>query len=387
MRPILLALALLCCPDFGTAESLPASATSFLTTHCLDCHSSDSAEGEIVLDTFDIDWSSHDSLALWERVINAIKSGEMPPPEASELSDDDRSTMVAWINDTLIAKTSIGGTLPRRLNQSEYKKSIGRLFGIKNFQLPPGFPIDREHHGFDNLGEGLVLSPPLMESYAESARLVADEIFPPPREAVEPTTYRAEAKDLVISYSSGKVVDGAMRLGLKCDPIHRSCTWPSRIETQVSGLYTFKIDVSAFQPGPDADPMVLKVFARDVASPDGVSHKSLPLLHEATVTSETPTRVEFEAVLDAGQPPPGLVEAERPPPVDGDPEALAGQPEPADATLEFGRPTERSEGWAMGGGDRLVDRAVALEVDGELDDLAGCRIDDASGGEADHRRR
>ena len=237
----------------------------------------------------------------WERALNALRSGEMPPPDASELGEERRDQMVEWIDASLRSHTAIGGTQPRRLNQSEYRATVQTLFGLKNFKLPPGFPIDREHHGFDNLGEGLVLSPPLMEAYAESARLIADQIFPPERSAPAPMVANAGPKDLVISYSSSKVVGDAMRLGMKCDPIQRSCTWPARVEIAASGEYTVTVSLSTFRPIEGEPPMVAKIFARDVASADSVSHRSLRLLKELTVTSETQESFSFETTLFEGQ--------------------------------------------------------------------------------------
>lgn len=274
-----------------------------LAEHCLDCHSADVAEGEIVLDFASADWSNSHSFALLERAFNAVDSHEMPPKDSAEISSKERAVLTRWADETLRQNTSIGGTLARRLNASEYRATIESLFGIKNFALPNGFPADREHHGFDNLGEGLVLSPPLLDAYAATASLVADELFPPPQPEVESQSETAEPKDLVISYSSGQVIDGAFRLGMKCSPIQRSCTWPSRIEARASGVFQIAVELSSFRPDPTAEPMIAKIFARDIASKDSVSHPSLRLLKEITVTSESPERFEFEATLYEGQTP------------------------------------------------------------------------------------
>lgn len=307
MRHVLLCFALACITTrgvttVGAAEPLPPFRHAFLETHCFDCHSHDAAEGEIVLDQPAVDWQSKDALLLWERVLNALKSGEMPPPDAGDLTDKDRTGMVRWVDRQLTANTEIGGTRARRLNQTEYRATVESLFGVSPFPLPAGFPADREFHGYDNVGEGLVLSPPLLEAYADTARLIADTVFPPPRPAPKPMKAHADAKGLVISYSSGMVFDGAMRLGMKCDPITRSCTWPSRIETEASGIYRLRLSLGMYKPR-NGQTMTVRVFARDVASQDGVSHRSLRLLKELTVTSESPETFEFEAELFAGQTP------------------------------------------------------------------------------------
>lgn len=282
---------------------LPDPQQQFFQTHCLDCHDADTQEGEISLEISKVDWADEQSLSHWERVLNALDSSEMPPPDSGNLAASDRAAMVKWIDAELSEHAPIGGTLARRLNQTEYKATIKSLFGIKDFDLPQGFPIDRKHHGFDNLGEGLVMSPPLLESYAETARLVADTIFPPPRAAPKPETHLVAAKDLVISYSSAKLVDNALRLGMKCDPIMRSCTWPSRVEAKASGIYTLSVELSAYVPKDGDPPMAVRVLARNVADKDGVKHNSLRLLREIEVTSESPETFIFEAELYEGQTP------------------------------------------------------------------------------------
>ncbi len=293
------------CPFLSEAVSpLPEAQRAFLENHCLDCHDAETHKGEISLELTEIDWSDEANHLLWARALDSVESGEMPPKKRKRRpTGDEREAMAAWIDSELTKHVPIGGTPARRLNRTEYRATVKQLFGLREFELPPGFPIDRELHGFDNLGEGLVLSPPLLLSYSETARLVADRIFPPARKAPEPGSHRATANDLAISYSSGKVVNGALRLGMKCDPIQRSCTWPTRFEAEASGVYTLTVTLSAFRPKAGEAPMIARIFARDVSSPDGVKHTELRLLKEIEVTAEEPRTFRFEAELFEGQTP------------------------------------------------------------------------------------
>jgi hypothetical protein len=283
------------------AASLQPTQRGFLENYCLDCHDAESQKGEIEFDVVSVEWADQGNQALWERVLSVLESGGMPPKKKAQPTEAERASMVAWIDDTLSQQTDFGGTLSRRLNQVEYQSTIETLFGLKHFELPTGFPADREHHGFDNVGEGLVLSPPLLRAYQETARMVADRIFPVAMQLPESMTQTAEANDLTISYSSGKLVDGAMRLGMKCNPIFRSCTWPSRIEAAVSGVYTVAVDLSCYRPLENSPSMSAKIFARDVTSRDSVHHTQLRLLQEIQVERELPATFEFEAELYEGQ--------------------------------------------------------------------------------------
>ena len=299
-----LCLTFLCPFPSKAAAPIARPQRAFLENHCLDCHDAETQKGEINLELTKIDWNAEPDRLLWARVLDSVESGEMPPKKRKKRpTDDERKAMAAWIDGELTKHIRIGGTPARRLNRTEYRATVKQLFGLREFDLPPGFPIDRELHGFDNLGEGLVLSPPLLLSYSETARLVADRIFPPARKAPEPASHRAGAKDLAISYSSGKVADGALRLGMKCDPIQRSCTWPTRFEAEASGVYTLTVTLSGFRPKPDGSAMIARIFARDVASPDGVKHTELRLLKEIEVAGETPKTFRFKAELYEGQTP------------------------------------------------------------------------------------
>lgn len=301
MRPLVSAVFILCAVLRASAEPVLGEPQAFLDTYCLDCHDEEMRKGEVVLDIEGFKQGDPSTQALWERAMNAVTSGQMPPEKKTQPSREERNGMAGWIDQTLTKNSPIGGTLARRLSRTEYQHTIEALFEINNFELPNGFPTDRHTHGFDNLGEGLALSPPLLQAYAESANQIANLIFPPKRPAPAPVSRQATAEELVISYSSGKRVGDALRLGMKCDPIQRSCTWPSRIEVKVSGIYTIRIRLSQFCPTDSTSPMTVKALARDVASADSVSHRSLRELARISVKFETPEWFEFQAELYKGQ--------------------------------------------------------------------------------------
>lgn len=285
--------------DAASIEKLKGVPFQFLGEHCLECHEADVAKGKIVLDFLEVDWESEDQTALLERVHRVIAEGEMPPKKRDQPPAKDREAMLSWLDESLSTKVALGGTPLRRLNRLEYTHSIEKLFGIQ-FEVPAGFPPDTRLHGFDNQGAGLMLSAPLLEAYAESAALVADQLFPPPRREVASSETTITPKDMAISYSSGMRAGGAMRLGCKSDPVSRSCSWPTKFEAKGSGTYRFRIDASAFRPRDDR-PMKLQVRARPVDGNDGISVSSLRLLGEFDVRAGSPQTFEFEADLYRGE--------------------------------------------------------------------------------------
>ena len=59
-----------------------------------------------------------------------------------------------------------------RLNRAEYANSVRDLLG---FEIEPEslLPPDNMTHGFDNIADGLTISPTLMESYIRAADVIS----------------------------------------------------------------------------------------------------------------------------------------------------------------------------------------------------------------------
>ncbi|MEM9481501.1 MAG: DUF1588 domain-containing protein [Verrucomicrobiota bacterium] len=281
-------------------EAIPDRPADILATYCLDCHDADVQKGEINLDFLEIDWSDHDAQFHWERVLKAVRSGEMPPEKKkTQPTKEEREVLVSWIDQQLMEHTTTGGTVARRLNKTEYLNTLRSIFGSW-VQLPEGFPADDFDHGFNTVGESLLVSAPLLKAYKETAATIADEIFPPERTTPKPKKYVIPADELVISYSSGSVRDGAMRLGIRAESMSRSCTWPQKVELSHSGVYEIQFDASQFSPQSD-EPMELHVYARDVSGSDGVGVSTQRLLKSFSITEESPRTFSFEAELYEGQ--------------------------------------------------------------------------------------
>ncbi|MCH2615016.1 MAG: DUF1587 domain-containing protein [Opitutales bacterium] len=144
-------------------DPIPSPYYDFLETYCLDCHDDFERKAEISLEEREIDWSDHESVELWERVINVLNKGEMPPKKERQPSASERTAMTEWLDDRLLEHSPIGGTSLRRLNKREYRSSLNELFEI-DYILPDSFPDDNRAHGFDNQGKALTLSGPLLDS-------------------------------------------------------------------------------------------------------------------------------------------------------------------------------------------------------------------------------
>ena len=144
---------------------------------CAQCHNDQLASGGLNLKTF----NSVDSLAGlregWEKILQKVHTGEMPPRGMPRPAESAISAIVAFIQAEFdrvdrSAPADPGRVTARRLNRSEYSRTIRDLLGIE-FRAEDDFPTDDSGHGFDNIGDVLTVSPVLMEKYMVAAERIA----------------------------------------------------------------------------------------------------------------------------------------------------------------------------------------------------------------------
>ncbi|MEI6713336.1 MAG: DUF1588 domain-containing protein [Verrucomicrobiota bacterium] len=283
---------------------IPAPLQRTLSELCIDCHDATEKKGDVNLDQTAIDWNEPTQQDLWLRAFVAIEQGLMPPPKKKQPTSGEKQALLAHLEKSLLNQIHIGTTAPRRLNQKEYTATVRSLFHLPSFTLPSGFPTDGESHGFDNLSDGLTLSPAHLEAYRTVATEIADEIFPSKRAQSKPMTWEAGPEDMVLSFAAATVHGDALRLVSRSVDVFRSCTWPSRIEIKDSGTYRVEVDASKFltEAGHPFDkPMILEVRARNVTASDRSNVTAFRLLKEISVSSDSSEKSVFEADLYEGE--------------------------------------------------------------------------------------
>ncbi|MBI1345255.1 DUF1592 domain-containing protein [bacterium] len=201
-------------PPFET-QALP-----FLKQHCLDCHSGDEPEAGISFANFTNEQQLLKQRKLWQRVLDLIDQGVMPPADAAQPTASEKETVVQYLNHALYyvdcsQAVDPGRVTIRRLNRAEYNNTIRDLVGV-TFRPADDFPSDDVGYGFDNIGDVLSLPPLLMEKYLEAAEAVAKEavvVVDPNKPKVVTTGSDAlirgpaahDANDAVILVSTGHV--------------------------------------------------------------------------------------------------------------------------------------------------------------------------------------
>jgi hypothetical protein len=155
-----------------------------VTLYCVQCHSGRRARGGVVLDKFPDEAAVRKGRLTWEKVADALRAGDMPPPNRPRPSAAELDTLNAWLAAVVLkvdcnAQRDPGRVTLRRLNRAEYNNTVRDLLGI-DFRPADDFPADDVGYGFDNIGDVLSLPPLLMEKYLAAAEKIVDKAFAGP---------------------------------------------------------------------------------------------------------------------------------------------------------------------------------------------------------------
>jgi hypothetical protein len=165
----------------------PAAAdAALLKQYCVTCHNERMKAGELVLETLD-PAAVGPHAETWEKVVKKIRTGMMPPAGAPRPDRGTLDALAASLESSLdrAAPATAGLNAPslHRLNRTEYQNAIRDLLDLEA-DVSALLPGDGSTDGFDNLAQGLSVSPTLIQGYVSAAmkisRLaVGDRTLPP----------------------------------------------------------------------------------------------------------------------------------------------------------------------------------------------------------------
>ncbi|MDA0204989.1 MAG: DUF1592 domain-containing protein [Acidobacteria bacterium] len=149
----------------------------FLASYCYSCHNDKLTTAGLDLTTFHHVASVSESPELWDKVLEKVASGKMPPGGLPEAGKEQAEAVTQWIEEALAAagfgdQPQAGRVTARRMNRVEYNNTIRDLLGVA-VRPADQFPVDDSGYGFDNIGDVLTVSPMLMEKYLQAAREVS----------------------------------------------------------------------------------------------------------------------------------------------------------------------------------------------------------------------
>ena len=159
---------------------MPKAHDKILVKYCFECHDSLSEKGGIDLESISYTLASVESAETWQKVLNVLNSGEMPPEDQPQLSDEEKIALLRDLSDQMVLARELlsdtgGITTMRRLNRREYENTIESLLGVRI--EAEDLPDDSNSGGFDTNGASLFFSADQFEQYLELGRKALDEAF------------------------------------------------------------------------------------------------------------------------------------------------------------------------------------------------------------------
>ena len=145
-----------------------------LTKTCIGCHGAEHTEGNIRLDMLDPNLQRGADVSWWLEVMAVLSNGEMPPPDATKLADNDRAMIIDWLASEIQVASAVrraegGHSSFRRMTKYEYNYALQDILGLPwNFakDLPPeAFSDD----GFQNSSDLLHMTGNQFQTYRSIA--------------------------------------------------------------------------------------------------------------------------------------------------------------------------------------------------------------------------
>lgn len=189
---------------------LPKEHLALLKSNCFECHDSFTEEGDVDLETLPFNISKNMKTAeTWQKVLNAINSGEMPPEDEKQISASEKTAFLDDLSNHLVTARKVlsdsGGVITmRRLNRREYRNTIKGLLGVGIDAK--SLPQDGGGGTFDTVGASQFMSSDQLEQYLKLGRSAIDEVFDRQANAErKATVYRMEP-ETVINPDNEKIV-------------------------------------------------------------------------------------------------------------------------------------------------------------------------------------
>ena len=242
-----------------------------LREYCWDCHGDSEAKGGVNFDAHTNLMAVLRDRGTWERVIQTVRSGEMPPKKKkTQPNTEVRTHLVGWIERTLFpidpSRPDPGRVTLRRLNRVEYNNTVRDLFGV-DFQPADDFPQDDVGYGFDNIGDVLSMPPILLEKYLNAAEAILDR-------SIVTGPLAPKARRFAPAQIQGHVGGGALAT------LSAQGEMFVEYEAPVPGDYVFKVQAYGDQAGDEKVQMALRADGHDLETIEVRRGRGNPKLHE-----------------------------------------------------------------------------------------------------------
>ncbi len=221
------------------AQTFEKTVAPVLTQTCTPCHNQKLASGGMNIEGFTRAASVQQDRAGWQRIVDKVRAGEMPPkgmPRPPQLDGVVQFIQAEFDKADRNTKPDPGRVTARRLNRAEYTNTIRDLLGVE-FRAEKNFPTDDLGNGFDNIGEVLTVSPVLMERYMKAAAKISTRALGLEKLPKKPLELELAFKDRRVRRIDPSTIEGTGRI-------------------EFDGEYTVRLGLPG-ERGPEAKPVTL----------------------------------------------------------------------------------------------------------------------------------
>lgn len=287
-----------------------AAVDKLFAGHCIECHGPDSQEGALRLDTLAAQFDRPDVAARWQRILERMHSGEMPPadqprPDAGLVKKAGDWIDAGLLTASLARREKDGRAITRRLNRVEYEQTLHDLLAIDE-PLKDRLPDDGQAFGFDKVGQALGVSSVFLERYLDAADAALDAAIvqrqDDPFLKVRYTYEGAQTSPgLQLSFGSG---DDFTRVFFLDNQMPPTPSHIPRLAAPVAGRYRVRMRAYAYQSD---KPLTFRVYTTRHGGPMGAGtglvgyFSAPPALNGGQQPDMDSPPVEFEARLRLGE--------------------------------------------------------------------------------------
>jgi len=172
-----------------------------IESYCLDCHDEEMQKGKVNLEALSFKVTTIEQAELWQKVLNAMNAGEMPPENKRQLKNAEKADFLDDLARTMVLArkklSDSGGKITmRRLNRREYQNTIEALTGVR--PKVESLPSDGGSGNFDTVGASQFISSDQFEQYLKLGRIAIDEVFERQKNLTSPPyAFRVEPENTV----------------------------------------------------------------------------------------------------------------------------------------------------------------------------------------------
>jgi cytochrome c553 len=156
--------------DAASEAVVPVRHRPLLARHCGTCHGAEKQEARLRFDTLSFRIDSLQAAETWQKVLNVMNAGEMPPEDAPQPMAAAKADFLDDLAKAIVVARKVlsdqhGAITMRRLNRREYANTIRSLLAIDVDVR--SLPADASDMSFDTVGSSLFMSSDQFEVYRE----------------------------------------------------------------------------------------------------------------------------------------------------------------------------------------------------------------------------